>query len=93
MNFKQIDGNCTGFALFSAYSKMIEKYGYEPLDFKKPADEIIAQLKAVFVDLGWNTDLLSIDLDKEGKDLEMQPYFRLWHLLYSFEGDNTYRKW
>jgi len=19
----------------------------------------------------------------------MQPYFRLWHLLYSFEGDNT----
>ena len=89
MNFKQIDGNCTGFALFSAYSKMIEKYGYEPLDFKKPADEIIAQLKAVFVDLGWNTDLLSIDLDKKGKDLEIQPYFRLWHLLYSFEGDST----
>ena len=41
MNFKQIDGNHTGFALFSAYSKMIEKYGYEPVDFKKPADEII----------------------------------------------------
>lgn len=89
MNFKQIDGNRTGFALFSAYGRMIEKYGYEPLDFKKPADEIINQLKAVFSDLGWNTDLLSIGLDKEGKELEMQPYFRLWHLLYSFEGDNT----
>ena len=23
------------------------------------------------------------------KELEKQPYFRLWHLLYSFEGDNT----
>ena len=29
------------------------------------------------MDLEWNTDLLSIDLDKEGKNLEMQPYFRL----------------
>lgn len=29
LNFKQIDGNHTGFALFSAYSKMIEKYGYD----------------------------------------------------------------
>ena len=89
LNFKQIDGNRTGFSLFSAYSKMIEKYGYEPLDFKKPADEIIGQLRTIFTDLGWNTNLFTIDLTKEGKELEMQPYFRLWHLLYSFEGDNT----
>lgn len=89
MNFKQIDGNRTGFALFSAYSKMIEKYGYEPLDFKQPTDEIINQVKTIFTDLGWNTDLLFINLDKEKKELEEQPYFRLWHLLYSFEGDNT----
>lgn len=89
MNFKQIDGNRTGFALFSAYSKIIEKYGYEPLDFKQPADEITDQLKAIFISLNWNADLLFIDLDKENKELERQPYFRLWHLLYSFEGDNT----
>ncbi len=89
MNFKQIDGNQTGFALFSAYGKMIEKYGYEPLDFKKPADEIINQLKDIFTDLGWNADVLFIDLNKEDKELEKQPYYRLWHLLYSFEGDNT----
>lgn len=89
LNFKQIDGNRTGFSLFSAYGKMIEKYGYEPLDFKKPADEIIGQLRTIFTDLGWNTDLFTIDLAKEGKEFEMQSYFRLWHLLYSFEGDNT----
>lgn len=28
-------------------------------------------------------------MDKENKEWEKQPYFRLWHLLYSFEGDNT----
>lgn len=89
MNFKQIDGNHTGFTLFSAYSKMIEKYGYEPVDFKKPADEIIEKLETIFTNLGWNTELLSIDLSKEDKELDRQPYFRLWHLLYSFEGDNT----
>ena len=89
LNFKQIDGNHTGFALFSAYSKMIEKYGYEPVDFKKSADEIIEKLETIFTNLGWNTELLSIDLSKEDKELERQSYFRLWHLLYSFEGDNT----
>lgn len=89
LNFKQIDGNHTGFALFSAYSKMIEKYGYEPVDFKKPANEIIEKLETIFTNLGWNTELLSIDLSKEDKELERQSYFRLWHLLYSFEGDNT----
>ena len=89
MNYKQIDGNQTGFALFSAYSKMIEKYGYEPLDFKKPADEIMHQVKTIFADLGWNSNLLSINVDQENKEIEKQPYFRLWHLLYSFEGDNT----
>ena len=89
MNYKQIDGNQTGFALFSAYSKMIEKYGYEPLDFKKPADEIMNQVKTIFTDLGWNSNLLSINTDQENKELKKQPYFRLWHLLYSFEGDNT----
>ena len=47
LNFKQIDGNHTGFALFSAYSKMIEKYGYEPVDFKKSADEIIEKLETI----------------------------------------------
>lgn len=89
MNFEQIEGNDTGNVLFSAYSKMIEKYGYEPLDFGKPTDEIIERLQVIFTDLGWNTDLLFVDLNKEGKDLEKQPYFKLWHLLYSFEGDNT----
>lgn len=89
MNFKQIDGNHTGFAFFSAFSRMIEKYGYEPIDFKMPANEILEKLRLIFSDLGWNMEVLSIDLDKDNKELEKQPYFRLWHLLYSFEGDNT----
>lgn len=89
MNFKQIDGNRTGFTLFSAYNKMIEKCGYEPINLKAPLDEVVENFRILFTDLEWNTDLLSVDLNQIDKDLEKQPYFRLWHLLYSFEGDNT----
>ena len=91
LNFKKIDGNKTGVALYKAYSEMIELSGHEPLDFKKPADDIIQQAQQIFEALGWNTDILWFDeAALESKEaLEKSPYFRLWHLLYSFEGDNT----
>ena len=89
LNFDTVQGNLTGFSLFTAYSKMIEKYGYEPVNFKDSVEDIINKLEIIFKDLGWNTGLLSIDLSKDNKEIEKQPYFRLWHLLYSFEGDNT----
>ncbi|MDE6493685.1 MAG: type II CRISPR RNA-guided endonuclease Cas9 [Bacteroidales bacterium] len=92
LNFKKIDGNKTGAALYKAYSEMIELSGHEPLDFKKSADTIINQAHQIFETLGWNTAVLQFDdtvalASKEA--LEQSSYFRLWHLLYSFEGDNT----
>lgn len=92
LNFKKIDGNKTGASLYKAYNEMIELSGHEPLDFKKSADTIINQAHQIFETLGWNTAILQFDdtaalASKEA--LEQSPYFRLWHLLYSFEGDNT----
>lgn len=89
MNFKQIDGNQTNFALYSAYSQMLELYGYEPIDFKKPAVSIKEQVRILFNELGWNEDILSIDLSKSNKELDSAPGFQLWHLLYSYEGDDS----
>lgn len=86
LNFKTIDGNRTGSALYQAYSKILEMSGHAPINFKKSADEIVEQVRTVFSALGWNTEILSFDSEKE---LENQAYFKLWHLLYSFEGDNT----
>lgn len=42
LNFKTIDGNKTGYALFQAYSKMIEMSGHEPVDFKKPVRRLLS---------------------------------------------------
>lgn len=86
LNFKTIDGNKTGYALFQAYSKMIEMSGHEPVDFKKPVEKVVEYIKAVFDLLNWNTDILGFNSNEE---LDNQSYYKLWHLLYSFEGDNT----
>ena len=86
LNFKTIDGNKTGYALFQAYNKMIEISGHEPVDFKKPIEKIIEHIKTIFDLLNWNTDILDFNSNEE---LDNQAYYKLWHLLYSFEGDNT----
>ena len=91
LNFKKIDGNRTGAALYRAYSNMLEKSGHDALDFKKPFAEIYEQAYKVFETLGWNTDILRFDYKPTdtNKDIEKLPYFKLWHLLYSFEGDDS----
>lgn len=86
LNFKTIDGNKTGYALFQAYNKMIEISGHEPINFKKPVEKVIEHVKAVFDLFNWNTDILVFNSNKK---LDSQSYYKLWHLLYSFEGDNT----
>ena len=86
LNYKQIDGNKTGYQLYQAYSQILEMSGHEPIDFKKPADKIFEQTNAVFTSLGWNTNVLTFDSNQK---LDGQDYYKLWHLLYSFEGDNT----
>ncbi len=86
LNYKIIDGNRTGSALFTAYSSIIEASGHNPIDFKKSAEEIIEDVKIIFRGLGWNTDILEFDSSKE---LDSQAYYKLWHLLYSFEGNSS----
>ena len=86
LNYKQIDGNKTGFQLYQAYSKILEMSGHEPIDFKLPVDDILEQTEAIFSSLGWNAKVLIYDSEKAPDE---QDYYKLWHLLYSFEGDNT----
>lgn len=86
LNYKQIEGNKTSSRLYQAYSQILELSGHDSIDFKKSADEIINQVESVFLSLGWNTNILSFDSSEEPDN---QDYYKLWHLLYSFEGDNS----
>ncbi|MCD8237256.1 MAG: type II CRISPR RNA-guided endonuclease Cas9 [Prevotellaceae bacterium] len=88
LNFKVIDGNKTGYQLYKVFSDVMELSGHEPLDFTCSADEIKSQTREVFASLGWNIGVLGFD-SSSPLPLDKQDYYRLWHLLYSFESDNT----
>ncbi|MBO7580810.1 MAG: type II CRISPR RNA-guided endonuclease Cas9 [Bacteroidaceae bacterium] len=90
MNFKDIDGNETQAKLFEAYLKIIEMTGHEGYDSAKlNASQILDVVEKVFTGLGFNTAPLYFDASIKGKQFDKQPMYQLWHLLYSYEGDNS----
>ena len=90
LNFKTVEGNRTQAELFNVYCKIIELSGHGSYSPEKMGSkELLGIVKEVFAGLGYKTDFLEFDIKKEGKEFERQPMFKLWHLLYSFEGDNS----
>ncbi|MGN0189876.1 MAG: type II CRISPR RNA-guided endonuclease Cas9 [Candidatus Cryptobacteroides sp.] len=90
LNFKSVEGNNTQAALFKAYSTIIANTGHNEFDFSKmPASESLSIVTDIFNSLGWKTDFLHFDAGLENPAYEAQPMFRLWHLLYSYEGDKS----
>ncbi|MEO0312441.1 MAG: hypothetical protein RIQ89_2098 [Bacteroidota bacterium] len=89
-NFKDLEGNKTNASLFKAYQNIIESSGHGEFDFSKlDANNVLEITNSVFKGLGYNTAILSFNTNLEGAAFEKQPAYQLWHLLYSFEGDNT----
>jgi len=91
LNYKEgIEGNRTNAKLYEAYSNILVQAGYEPLELKKwKAEQITSTVKEVFDTLGINTAILDFNAELEGVELEKQPAYLFWHLLYSYEGDNS----
>ncbi len=89
-NFKDIEGNRTQAALFKAYQRIIELSGHGEYDFSKMyAKDIYEKVEAIFSGLSYNTDIFHFNSDLDGTAFEKQAMYQLWHLLYSFEGDNS----
>lgn len=94
LNYKEIEGNKTRALFFKAFQEIIELSGHEIEFSKKKAKEIETELKELLEALEFNTNILSFttDLTKEeikNQQIEKQDYYKLWHLLYSFEGDSS----
>lgn len=88
LNYKEIEGNRTQAALFNAYQTIIELSGAGEYDFSKmDVEHILEIVTKVFNKLNFNTAILQFNSDLECGTLEKQPMYQLWHLLYSFEGD------
>lgn len=86
INYEALQGNLTQCSLLDAYKQVIEWSGHDVDDFDKmTVDQKRHQLKAVFKTLGAKTDFLEFDSDVA----EKSPMFKLWHLLYSYESDDS----
>lgn len=88
LNYKEIEGNCTMSELFSAYDKILDANGLH-IGENLIALQKISKYEEAFSSLGIDTGVLHFDSSLCGQSLERQPLYRLWHLLYSYEGDNS----
>ncbi|HTO38999.1 MAG TPA: type II CRISPR RNA-guided endonuclease Cas9 [Brumimicrobium sp.] len=103
INYTELEGNRTNKALYDAYLKILEIEGYDEdllkLDAKDDIDvsqlnasaaEIKDMIKRIFDVLDIDVKILEFDAELDGKAFEQQPSYQLWHLLYSYEGDDSH---
>lgn len=104
LNFSMLEGNRTNKALYEAYLKIIEAEGYDIFnllgivadkddpslsEIPASAAAIKKMVEDIFSGLGINTIILHFNAELDGKAFEQQPAYQLWHLLYSYESDNS----
>ncbi len=104
MNYSELEGNRTNKSLYEAYLKILDLEGYDVKellrvksnkdeveldDLKVSASEIKKMVSEIFYTLEINTEILNFNAELDGKDFEKQPAYQLWHLLYSYEGDDS----
>lgn len=90
LNYKSIDGNKTRAVFYKTIQSIIEHSGHDAVDFSKmSALKILETTQQFFQSFGYNTELLKFDSCIEGKEFENQAFYQFWHLIYSFEGDDS----
>ncbi len=91
LNYTEVQGNTTNLAFHTAFFNIIEDEGYD-INFSKETakkrNEIISE---IFQSLGIDSSILEFnsDLSDINNEFGNQKSYQLWHLLYSYEGDNS----
>lgn len=90
INFKKLQGNTTQVGLLNAYKNIIEQSGHDLENFDKLNSEMkLEYVKSIFTMLGSDCGFLQFDANADNDEMQQNKMFRLWHLLYSYEDDNT----
>lgn len=89
LNFRHLEGNRTNAALLNVYKTILELEGYD-INFKSlSAPETIQAIKECFTTIGIDPAILDFDATLAGNAFVQQPAYELWHLLYSYEEDDS----
>ena len=90
LNFEELQGNRTQYAILKALHKIMINSGNEVDKFAKmDAANKLSVLEPVMEKLGIKTDILYFDSSIQGKEFEKQPSFQFWHLIYSYVSDDS----
>jgi len=90
INYNEVEGNKTNRALYEVYFKMFEMEGHEEINLSDISAKEAKEIISIFFDaININTEILNFNAELEGKEFELQSSYQLWHLLYSYEGDNS----
>lgn len=83
LNYKEIPGNETVSAIVDALRSVIEMTGHESKGLE------LTDIMTIGNALGWKDGFLDFNPLAEDQDILSQPLYRIWHLLYSYEGDDS----
>lgn len=89
LNFSTLEGNRTNQTLYEAFLKMMLQENEEIDAAKFSTSDLKENVLAFFEKEGINKTIIDFDTEIEGKDFEKQHSYQFWHLLYSYEGDNS----
>lgn len=90
LNYNDVEGNRTMATIMKACLKIVTMTGHDEYDDAKLKGSDIAHVvESVFSGLGYDTRFMHFNAELQGKDYYQQPAYQLWHLLYSYEGDNS----
>lgn len=89
LNFATLEGNRTNQALYEAFLKMMLQENEEIESSKFTTSDLKENVLAFFEKENINQNILDFNAEIEGKEFEKQPSYLFWHLLYSYEGDNS----
>ncbi len=90
INYENFEGNSTNAAFFKAYCTILDISGHNMYDLtKEKTARAYKIIEEIFSSLGYNTDFLYFDVCLNGDAFQNQSAYKLWHLIYSYEGDNS----
>lgn len=87
LNFKEIQGDITRSEFVRVFKSIWEDQGHDVSSLGSPIRT--SDLKRILTDLSLPTELLDLDLSLHGNEFDKQPYYQLWHLVYTVEDDQV----
>lgn len=90
LNFREIQGNLTLETIFARLLEIVNIINEKDNRIEKlSAKQITNEISSVFKKNGFNENVLIYKTDLPKEEYEKQTLFKLWHLLYSYENDNS----